>query len=521
MSPSPKIPVAAPRQEPIPKAPHPAVAQHPKFVARYGLDTPEYLEAAERSIRAIEANNIEIVRIGFPDQNGILRGKALTRDAYRSALEAGIEITIAPFFFDTANAIAFNPFTADGGLGDNSLGGSPNLKVVPDPTTFVVLPWAPETALVIGDIYRIDGEEFFLAPRTLLRNQLRRLAERNLKLVAGIEIEWYLTRILDDRLAGGFLGFPGSPAQTPLVAPVGRGYNYLLTDHLDEIDDFLRPLRKGLAGLGLPLRSIDDEWAPSQFEFSFDVQEGIHTADSAALVKLATKQIAKRNGYLATFMCTPAIEGFFGSGWHLHTSLADGTTGENVFIPGEGEALSEIGRHYVGGTLAHGVAGTVFSTPTVNGYRRHRPYSLAPDRLTWAQDNRAAMIRVISAAGDRASHVENRVGDPAANPYLFIASQVAAGLDGIENKIDPGPLSEDPYSEDVAKLPTSLEESVGILATDPFYRSTFGDAFIDYLVAIKRSEIGRYQKWLEENPDSSTYVNGVTEWEQREYFEIY
>lgn len=190
-------------------------------------------------------------------------------------------------------------------------------------------------------------------------------------------------------------------------------------------------------------------------------------------------------------------------------------------VPGEGEALSELGRHYVGGTLAHGIAASTFTTPTINGYRRRRPYSLAPDRLTWAMDNRASMMRVISAPHDQASHVENRVGDSAANPYLYIASQAVAGLDGILNRIEPGVMAEDPYAEDVPQLPETLEASLDLLEKDTFFREEFGDAFIDYIVTMKRSEVNRYNEWLSNNPDTSTYVNGVTDWEHREYFELF
>ena len=492
-----------------------------KFIERHGIHGPEKIEAAQRSKKLVEQHDVELVRIVWPDQHGLLRGKALTRSAYFGALESGNEITMAPFFFDPANAIVLNPFTADGGFAVEGLGGSPNITMVPDPDTFQLLPWAPKTAVVFADLYMNNGSLFPLAPRTILRNSLAKLAEHNYKLVAGIEMEWYLTRIVDDLLGNCSLGSPGSPADPPLVAPVARGYNYLLVDHLDEIDDVLTPIRDAVLAMGLPLRSFDDEWAPSQVETTFDVLEGIAAADAASLFKMAVKQTAKRHGHLASFMCTPAIEGFYASGWHLHTSVADAATGENLMIPSEGDALSELGRHYVGGQLAHGAAASVFTTPTVNGYRRRRPYSLAPDRLTWAYDNRAAMMRVISAPGDKASHVENRVGEAAANPYLYMASQAVAGLDGIVNQTSPGPLSEDPYTADVAQLPTSLSDAVEVLESDQFFRGEFGSTFVDYLITMKRSEITRYEAWVAENPDADTYVNGVTDWEHREYFELF
>ncbi len=493
---------------------------HAPFIERHHLYTPEAKAQAAESLARIGELDIEVIRLAWPDQHGLLRGKSMSRDGYASALANGVEITMAPFFFDTANAIVFNPFSPDGGFDLPGLQGSPNVIMVPDPSTFRVLPWAPETAWVLCDTYMRDGQPFPFSPRAILRRQLEELSQEGLRLIAGLEVEWYLTKVIDENLSNGSLGAPGMPGDPPTVAPVARGYNYLLENHLDQIDEALRPIRRSIQQLGLPLRSFDDEWAPSQIETTFDVLEGMAAADAATLFRMAVKQVARRNGYHASFMCTPAVAGFYGSGWHLHTSLQD-LHGNNVMIPGEGEALSELGRHYVGGTLAHGAAASVFTTPTVNGYRRRRPYSLAPDRLSWGLDNRAAMVRVISYPGDPVSHVENRVGEPAANPYLYLAAQAAAGLDGIRCRRDPGPPSEDPYAEDVQRLPQSLAEAVDTLAADQFYRTAFGDAFIDYMVAVKRSELSRYDAWLEQHPNSDEYVNGVTDWEHREYFELF
>lgn len=491
------------------------------FTSRHGLLSEQQREAAEQSRATIEQHGLEVVRLVWPDQHGLVRGKSLTAHDYLSALDSGVEITMAPYFFDTANAIVFNPFSPGGGFDMPELSGSPNVTMVPDPATFRVLPWAPETGWVLCDLYLRDGSPFPFSPRTILRRTLDRVHEAGYRFHAGIEIEWYLTRILDPMLESGSLGAPGMPGDPPKVAPVARGYNYLLESHLDEIDDVLRPIRKALVALGLPLRSMDDEWAPSQVETTFDVMEGMAAADGVLLMRQAVKQVARRHGHLASFMCTPGIPGFYASGWHLHSSLTDRRSGENLMVPGEGEALSELGRHYVGGSLAHGVAASAFATPSVNGYRRRRPYSLAPDRLTWGFDNRAAMMRVISAPHDPSSHVENRVGEPSANPYLYIAAQAAAGLDGVLHKTDPGPMSDDPYATDAEQLPTSLADALTALEADEFFRAEFGDRFVDYLVRMKRSEVDRYTAHVAEQTDPDEYAASVTEWEHREYFELF
>lgn len=491
------------------------------FIARHQLYNDSQRALAEETIARVDELGIRAVRLIWPDQHGLLRGKSLSRDAYAMSVRSGVEITMAPFFFDTANAIVFNPFSVGGGFDMPELSGSPNVTMVPDPGTFRVLPWTADSAWVMCDLHMKDGSLFPFAPRSILRRTLDQMSAANYRFVAGLEVEWYLTRLLDDNLATGSLGGPGSPGDPPRVAPVARGYNYLLDQHLDEIDEALLPIRQGIEALGLPLRSFDDEWAPGQVETTFDILDGMAAADGAAMFRAAVKQIARRHGHVASFMCTPAIPGFYASGWHLHTSVADLATGENLMVPGEGQVLSDLGRHYVGGTLAHASAASVFTTPTVNGYRRRRPYSLAPDRLAWGADNRAAMMRAVGGPGDPSSHVENRVGEPAANPYLYLAAQAAAGLDGISHKIDPGPVSEDPYAADVELLPQTLAEAVDALAADAFHRGAFGDQFIDYLVTMKRSELARYDAWVAANPDQEDWVNGVSDWEHREYFELF
>jgi glutamine synthetase len=497
------------------------VAKTKGFIERHSLWNGEQQKAAD-AIRP-QLDDLEMIRLSWPDQYGLLRGKSLTKAAFLSALEAGFEITMAPFFFDIANDIVYNPFIPGGGFGIPELSGSPNVIMVPDPTTFRSLPWAARTGWVLADLYLRDGRPFPFAPRSILKRTLDALHDDGYEFMAGLEVEWYLTRLIDPMLQPVQLGGPGNPAEPPKVMPVAHGYSYLLESHLDELDEVIEPLRRNLLGLGLPVRTIDDEWAPSQLETTFDVLPGLEAADAMVLFRTATKQIYRRLGYLATFMCQPAIPSFYSSGWHLHMSLADRKTGENAFIPSsETEPLSAVGAHFVAGLLEHAVAASVFTTPTVNGYRRRRPFSLAPDRATWGFDNRAAMIRVISSGpGDRSAHIENRVGEPAANPYLYLASQVAAGRDGVNHKVDPPPMSDEPYAEtDRPLLPVTLWEAVEVLRNDAFHREHFGDAFVDYLVRMKENEVTRFRNTVSIE-DGAGMPAEVTPWEHREYFELF
>jgi glutamine synthetase len=253
---------------------------------------------------------------------------------------------------------------------------------------------------------------------------------------------------------------------------------------------------------------MEVEYGPSQFEFTLSPGIGLAPADDMILFRSAVKQICRRHGYHATFMCRPRIPNVMSSGWHLHQSLR-AKDGSNAFVPAQaGEDLSEVGRHYLGGLLAHARGASALSTPTINGYKRYRPYSLAPDRAVWGRENRGAMLRVIGGAGDAATRIENRVGEPAANPYLYFASQVYAGLDGIARKLDPGPSADVPYEAQADQLPRTLEEALACLKADAWLNRCFGTEFIDYFVHIKQAEIARFN--LE-----------VSEWEHREYFEMF
>src|ERR1051325_2226433 len=188
-------------------------------------------------------------------------------------------------------------------------------------------------------------------------------------------------------------------------------------------------------------------------EITLGAMPGMAAADAMLLFRSAVKQIARRNGYHATFMCRPKLPNVMSSGWHLHQSLGKG--GRNAFSA-EHDDLSELGKHYLAGLLAHARAACAFSTPTINGYKRYRPYSLAPDRVIWGKENRGALLRVIGAPGSSATRIENRIGEPAANPYLYFASQIYSGLDGMATRETPAAAADTPYEAKAEFLPRTL-----------------------------------------------------------------
>jgi glutamine synthetase len=257
------------------------------------------------------------------------------------------------------------------------------------------------------------------------------------------------------------------------------------------------------------VRSLEVEYGPSQFEFTFAPTRGIKSADDMILFRSAVKQICQRNGYHATFMCRPRIPNVVSSGWHLHQSLVHRADGSNAFMPTNKDApLSSVGERYLAGLLAHAQGAAALSTPTINGYRRYRPYSNAPDRANWGRDNRGVMLRVLGGQNDPATRIENRIGEPAANPYLYFGSQVLSGLDGLRRKLELPASADTPYETQADALPRTLSDAIAALYADESLREGFGSAFIDYFCKLKEAEINRFN--LE-----------VTEWEHREYFETF
>lgn len=492
------------------------------FIERNGLWTDEQRVARDDVVAELDEKDIRIVRMAFVDQHGVVRAKALTRHAFEGALRSGGEMNTGPLFFDTGSAIVYNPFMPGGGFDMDEMTGCPNFLMVPDPLTFRTLPWADQTAFVLCDLYFPDARPLPFCSRGVLQRVLDGLGGRGVEFVSGVEIEWYLTRVDEHMLDPADVGSPGHPGKAPRVRGATQGFQYHLEDHLDALNAFVADLVAAVEDLGLPLRTIEDEWGPGQLETTFDPLPGLGSADAMTLFRLAAKQVARRHGFLASFMCRPGLANFYSSGWHLHQSLVDANTSENIFMPTDetaGVALSDQGRHYVGGILEHARAASVFTTPTVNGYKRLKPYSLAPDRASWGLDNRGTLARAIGGAGDPSSRIENRVGDPGANPYLYLASQIASGLDGLDRKLDPGDPTETPYEVDVPRLPQNLREAVEALKEDPLFREAFGDRFVNYILGLKESELARYEEFVGTLADPAE-ADSVTEWEHREYFQL-
>tara|TARA_R110000787_G_scaffold42326_3_gene104107 strand:+ start:217 stop:1707 length:1491 start_codon:yes stop_codon:yes gene_type:complete len=491
------------------------------FIDRHGLRTDAQSARAAEILTQVETDGLELIRIAWADPHGAARAKALTPAAFRAAMRDGYNINVATSTLDGSGGRVFSSFVRGGGMNLDEMTGSPNLVIVPDPDTFRVLPWAPGVAWILCDEYFRDGRPFHFSSRHLLRRQVARLADAGLRHVVGLEVEWYLAHAMQDRLTHENTGIPGRRGRPPETAPVEPGYSYHSETNLDVMQPLLSGLARTYRAIGLPLRSVENEYGPGQVECTFEAQDALRAADDYVLFRTATRQVCRRHGYFATFMCRPALPGHFSSGWHLHQSVVDIAGGENRMTPAAGgAALSATGSAFLAGLLDHAVPATVFASPTVNGFRRFQPNSLAPDRVGWGIDHRGALMRVISAPGDPASRIENRAGEPAANPYLFIASQIAAGLDGIERGLVPPPPEDAPYAAERARLPVSLGDGLAALAGSDFFRDRFGSLFMDYYLRLKQAELDRFRQYCDDEGIDGGGAE-ATAWEHAEYYDFF
>lgn len=480
---------------------------------RSGLHGAARAAACHALLQRLQAEGVEQVRVGWCDLHGQLRGKTLMPQAVAAALHDGVGLVSTLLLKDTSDRTVFKVFDKATQAELPGYGFAGNLLLLPDPASLVMLPWAPGTAWLRAQLHHEDGTPVTADPRHALQQALARLQAAGYGLRCGLEIEFHVYRITAEPLDPAQAAWPGLAPQVALLHP---GYNLLAEAAADRAHDALAIVRRTAQGLGLPLRSLEIELGPSQFEAVFDATDALTAADHAVLFRNGVKQALQRAGYHATFMCRPPFEQIMSSGWHLHQSLV-GADGRNAFMRdtpaagvGEGDArqvLSSVGAQWLAGLLQHAAGAAVFGCSTANAYGRFRPNALAPLAALWGRDNRGAMLRVLGGPGDGATRIENRIGEPMANPYLYMASQVVAGLDGLQRGLQPPPATEAPYADSGAALPTSLDAALQALQADPVLQQGFAPGLLQVLLAAKRSEAARLAA-----------ADDPVEWQRREYF---
>lgn len=429
---------------------------------------------------------IHRIKLGVTDIDGILRGKYISFDKFKSSY-AGLGFCDVIFGWDIGDVLYDNSsFT-----GWHT--GYPDAQAKVDLSTLRKIPWEPGTAFLLMDLFAKDGAPLSLSPRQVFRNVLAQASDRGYTAHFAAEYEFWMFRETPQSLR------EKSFRDLTTLSPGMFGYSVLRASQnaplvLDLIDQ--------LEAFDVPLEGFHTETGPGVYEAAICVDKGLAAADKAALFKTAVKEIASRHGVIPTFMAK-WNEHLPGSSGHLHQSLCS-RDGSNLFFGPDG--ASELMRHYMGGLVAFLPELMAMIAPSVNSYKRTVPGTWAPVNATWGHDNRTTAIRAIPGSA-KSSRIELRLSAADANPYLSMAASLAAGLAGIEQKLEPPEPVTNAYAAPAAPpLPRDLAEATALFRDSSLARRSFGDAFVDHYAATREWEVRQYQR-------------AVTDWELARYFE--
>lgn len=473
-------------------------------LARLGLLTPEDCRKAAEITSRAQFDGIETVRVLFPDQHGLLRGKTVMAEGFAGVFDRGLNVPATLLLKDTSHRTAF-PVWEDGTGMDGPMQGAGDVLLVPRPETWRALPWSSHSAWIFCTPVYPDGRPIPFASCAVLRQQVEALAEQGMAATFGLEVEFHLFELADKSAAHTQATRPGAPVQTRNLT---QGYQYLTETRYGEAEGILDLLRRNAQKLGLPVRSVEIEMGPSQVEFTFAPDSAMAQADAMVMFRTMVKEVCARNGLHASFMAKPRLDNAMANGWHVHQSLQDLATGRNLFMPETAGMLSPPASAWMAGLLKYASETSLLIAPTVNSYKRYLPFQLAPSRIGWGEDNRGAMLRALMRPRDPASRIENRAPDSSANPYYALAAQIIAGAAGIREGLEAPRPTLSPYSEDAERLPRSLGQALEGFAGSALCRDALGAGTVDYLLQLKTFEWERY-------------LDTVSEWEQAEYFNLF
>jgi glutamine synthetase len=459
-------------------------------VKEQGRLSPEQLRAE------VESGSIETVITALPDLYGRLVGKRITGHYFLDEV-AGHGMHVCDYLLacdmemDPTPGYAFTSW--DSGYGD--------LHAVPVLATLRRAAWLPRCAIVLCDAVREDGAPVPVAPRSILGRQLARAAEGGLHPQMGSELEFFLFR--DDFAA----------ARAKDYASLVHSGGYVEDYHILS-STFAEPvvggIRRAMDASAIPVEFSKGEWGPGQHEINLRFAPAMEMADRHVVYKQGAKEIAQQNGCSLTFMAK-FDHRLAGSSLHIHSSLwrNDGTPAfaeAGPKLEGAPVRAPELFRFWLGGQLAHAHELALLLAPTVNSYKRYQSGTFAPTGIAWSYDNRTAGFRVVGKGPSL--RVECRIPGADANPYLAYAALIAAGLDGIERRIEPGPAFRgDVYrAAEIPRIPRTLPDAIAAFEASRFARHAFGDEVVDHLLHFARTE-------------QASFEQVVTDFERRRYFE--
>ncbi|MFJ6570395.1 glutamine synthetase family protein [Streptomyces sp. NPDC091292] len=442
----------------------------------------------------VAAGEIDTVVLAFPDMQGRLQGKRFAaRFFLDEVLEHGTEgcnyLLAVDTEMNTVDGYAMSSW--DRGYGD--------FAMHPDLATLRRVPWNEGTAMLIADLAWNDGGPVVAAPRQILRRQLDRLAALGLTAQVGTELEFIVFKdTYEQAWDSGYRGLTPANQYNVDYSVLGTG----------RVEPLLRRIRNEMAAAGLTVESAKGECNPGQHEIVFRYDEALTTCDQHAIYKTGAKEIAAQEGVSLTFMAK--YNEREGNSCHIHLSLTD-ADGRNV-MAGDGahgghgtDGMSELMRHFLAGQLAALRDFSLLYAPNINSYKRFQPGSFAPTAVAWGHDNRTCALRVVGHGP--ATRFENRLPGGDVNPHLAVAGLIAAGLYGVEQKLElPDACAGNAYAADYAHVPTTLREAAELWENSPVAKAAFGDEVVDHYRNMARVELDAFDA-------------AITDWELRRSFE--
>ncbi|MFA3879075.1 gamma-glutamylethanolamide synthetase GlnA4 [Streptomyces sp. MMCC 100] len=436
----------------------------------------------------VAAGDIDTVVLAFPDMQGRLQGKRFAaRFFLDEVLEHGTEgcnyLLAVDADMNTVDGYAMSSW--DRGYGDFAMHA--------DLATLRRLPWNEGTAMVVADLAWEDGSPVLAAPRQILRRQLERLAGHGYTAQVGTELEFIVFRdTYEHAWDTNYRGLTPANQYNVDYSVLGTG----------RVEPLLRRIRNEMAGAGLTVESAKGECNPGQHEIAFRYDEALVTCDQHAVYKTGAKEIAAQEGMSLTFMAK--YNELEGNSCHIHLSLA-GADGESAMAGGHKGGMSKVMRHFLAGQLMALREFSLLYAPHINSYKRFQPGSFAPTAVAWGHDNRTCALRVVGHG--RSLRFENRLPGGDVNPYLAVAGMVAAGLHGIEQRLElPEPCPGNAYGADFEHVPTTLREAAELWENSTLAKAAFGDEVVAHYRNMARVELDAFDA-------------AVTDWELRRSFE--
>lgn len=433
----------------------------------------------------IHNNNIKTIIVCVNDMSNINRSRFVSIEHFMShVIDSGLGLSSAAFSFDTNGEL-------NDKVGYGYRGGFPSWLIKPDMSTFCLIPYHPNTARVIADVYDPSSKLIEFAPRNVLKKVIELYEREGIKVKGAFEYEFFIFR----------------SNTTDGLNPISNSKQCFSEVHQKEIIDIIEEIMYNLSAIGAGPEIANTEYASGQFEVTNSPFWGVEIADMAYYYRTSIKEIVQQKDLIASFMAKPKANQC-GSGAHLHISLYD-NKGNNLFADDNAtDGLSETCHNFIGGQIKHANSMCCLVNPTVNSYKRFEDYRFAPTTISWGYEHRGAMIRVPYSRNQN-TRIENKLPGSDTNPYITLAAILAAGLDGIKNKIKPPePCNGDTTYEDIYhRLPNTLIAALNELKEDTFFKSILGEEFINKYILLRECEWNRY-------------MSHISDWELSEYLNL-